>query len=168
MQENLQRLPPISNLGQPFPTTVLDNIQPQSHGGGPPPGYGNAMRHGQYQAGFLGSHAPPASIGPSSQAPLQHMRPHPTSTVNSSGAICAALAPVGPLQQYTTAVFIEDDVLIGGNVAILPGCIIGRGSAVEAGSVVTSDVPPFTIVSGNPARVLGDNYTYGSKVPTML
>ncbi len=43
---------------------------------------------------------------------------------------------------------------IGAHSIILPGVTIGDGSIVGAGSVVTSDVPPATIVAGNPARVV--------------
>lgn len=49
-------------------------------------------------------------------------------------------------------VVIEDDVWIGGGVIILPGVRIGRGSIVGAGSVVTKDVAPYTVVVGVPAR----------------
>ncbi|MDQ6990313.1 MAG: acyltransferase [Mariprofundaceae bacterium] len=49
---------------------------------------------------------------------------------------------------------IEDDVWIGYQVMILKGVTIGRGSIVGAGSVVTKDVPAFTVVAGNPARVI--------------
>jgi len=45
-------------------------------------------------------------------------------------------------------------VWIGMNVTILKGVTIGEGSVVAAGSVVTSDVEPWTVVGGNPARVL--------------
>ncbi len=51
-------------------------------------------------------------------------------------------------------VFIEDDVLIGSSATILKGVTIGEGAVVGAGSVVTRDVPPYTIVAGNPARVI--------------
>ncbi|MDO9582618.1 MAG: acyltransferase [Desulfomicrobium sp.] len=51
-------------------------------------------------------------------------------------------------------VIIEDDVLIACQSIILSGVRIGRGAVVAAGSVVTRDVPPFTIVAGNPARVI--------------
>ncbi|TQV90173.1 nitrate assimilation regulatory protein nirA [Cordyceps javanica] len=135
MEEDVQRLPPVSSLGQTFSTPVLANIQPRSHRGGPPPGYPSAMDHGQYQAGLSEACAPPVLVGPSS---LQHRRPHRLFAANSSRAIGSAVAPVGPLQQYTAAVLIGDDVLIGGNVTILPGCIIGQGSIVETGSVVTN------------------------------
>jgi acetyltransferase-like isoleucine patch superfamily enzyme len=43
---------------------------------------------------------------------------------------------------------------IGSNATILAGVTVGEGAIVGAGSVVTKDVPPHTIVAGNPARVL--------------
>ena len=49
---------------------------------------------------------------------------------------------------------INDDVWIGFNSIILKGVIIGEGAIVAAGSVVTNDVPPFTVVAGNPARIV--------------
>lgn len=52
------------------------------------------------------------------------------------------------------SVKIEDDVLIGAMALVLRGVTIGEGSVVGAGSVVTKDVPPYTIVAGNPAHVL--------------
>jgi len=51
-------------------------------------------------------------------------------------------------------VVIEDDVWIGFKASIMKGVRIGRGAIVAAGSVVTKDVPPFTIVAGNPARIV--------------
>lgn len=53
------------------------------------------------------------------------------------------------------AVVIEDDVWLGAGVTVLPGRVIGTGSIVGAGSVVTRDVPAWSVVGGNPARVLG-------------
>lgn len=50
-------------------------------------------------------------------------------------------------------VIIEDDVWIGGRVTILPGVRIGTGTIIGAGSVVTKDTPPNSIVAGNPAVV---------------
>ena len=49
---------------------------------------------------------------------------------------------------------IEDDVWIGARSIILPGRKIGEGSIVAAGSVVTKDVEPFSIVGGNPAKLI--------------
>lgn len=51
-------------------------------------------------------------------------------------------------------IIIEDDVWVGSNVVILSGVRIGRGSVIGAGSIVTKTVPPYSIVVGNPARVL--------------
>ena len=49
---------------------------------------------------------------------------------------------------------IESGVWIGAGAIILGGVTVGAGSIVGAGSVVTRDVPPHTIVAGNPARVI--------------
>lgn len=50
---------------------------------------------------------------------------------------------------------IEDDVWVGHNATILPGCkFIGRGAIIAAGAVVNSDVPAYTIMAGMPARAL--------------
>ena len=51
-------------------------------------------------------------------------------------------------------IVIEDDVWIGAKSIVLKGVRIGRGAVVAAGSVVTKDVEPFTLVAGNPARLL--------------
>lgn len=51
-------------------------------------------------------------------------------------------------------IVIEDDVWIGAGSIVLPGRRIGTGSIVGAGSVVVADVPPWTVVAGNPARIL--------------
>ncbi|KAM4065416.1 bacterial transferase hexapeptide (six repeats) domain-containing protein [Hirsutella rhossiliensis] len=56
--------------------------------------------------------------------------------------------------QLGRGIIIEQDCWIGGGATILPGRTIGKGSTVGAGSIVTKDVPPFTVVAGNPARVL--------------
>ena len=51
-------------------------------------------------------------------------------------------------------IHIGEDCWVGGNVIFLPGVTVGRGCVVGAGSVVTKSVPDFTIVAGNPARVI--------------
>lgn len=51
-------------------------------------------------------------------------------------------------------IVIDSKVWIGFNVTILKGVRIGEGAVVGAGSVVTKDVPPWTVVAGNPARVV--------------
>lgn len=54
----------------------------------------------------------------------------------------------------TAAVVIADDVFIGAGAIVLKGVTLGAGSVVGAGAVVTRDVPPNRIASGNPARVV--------------
>jgi acetyltransferase-like isoleucine patch superfamily enzyme len=53
-------------------------------------------------------------------------------------------------------VIIEDDVWIGPNATILKGVRIGAGACIEAGSLVTRDVPPGSRVLGNPAQIVGE------------
>lgn len=54
----------------------------------------------------------------------------------------------------TAAVRIEDKAWLGFNVIVLKGVTIGQGAVVAAGSVVTDDVPAWTLAAGNPARVI--------------
>jgi len=51
-------------------------------------------------------------------------------------------------------VIVEDDCWIASHSVILAGVRIGKGSVVGAGSIVTKDVPPYSVVAGNPARVI--------------
>ena len=57
-------------------------------------------------------------------------------------------------------IVVEDDVWIGANVTLLPGTIIGRGATVGAGSVVRTKIPPYAIVAGNPAKVVGFAFSH--------
>jgi acetyltransferase-like isoleucine patch superfamily enzyme len=52
------------------------------------------------------------------------------------------------------AVIIQDDVWIGFGASVLKGVTIGQGAIVGAGSLVNTDVPPWTLVAGTPARVI--------------
>lgn len=51
-------------------------------------------------------------------------------------------------------VIIEDNVWIGEMVCIMPGVTIGQGSIIGANAVVTKDVPPYSVVGGNPAKII--------------
>lgn len=51
-------------------------------------------------------------------------------------------------------IIIEDDVWIGTNSIVLSGVTIGQGSVVAAGSVVTKSFPPYSVIGGNPAKLI--------------
>lgn len=57
--------------------------------------------------------------------------------------------------QHIDCIEVMDNVFIGLGATILPGVTIGPNAVVAAGSVVTKDVPPNSVVGGNPARVIG-------------
>ncbi len=71
-----------------------------------------------------------------------------------------ACSPVGkgrPRPPVTRQpVIIEDDVWVGPNATILKGVHIGAGAWIEAGALVTRNVPPHSRVIGNPAQVIGE------------
>jgi acetyltransferase-like isoleucine patch superfamily enzyme len=52
------------------------------------------------------------------------------------------------------SIFIKDDVWIGAGVIVLPNVTIGKCSVIGSGSVVTRDIPPFSIAAGIPAKVI--------------
>lgn len=54
----------------------------------------------------------------------------------------------------TDPIVIKDNVWISFNVTILKGVTIGEGAIIGAASVVTKDIPPFTLAAGNPAKVV--------------
>ena len=56
-------------------------------------------------------------------------------------------------------VVVEEDVWIGSNVTLLGGSHIGRGCDIGSGSVIRGNVPPYAIVMGNPAKVVGFTFT---------
>jgi acetyltransferase-like isoleucine patch superfamily enzyme len=58
------------------------------------------------------------------------------------------------LNVFTKPIVIQDKAWIGFNSIILKGVTIGEGSIVAAGSVVTKNVEPYTVVGGNPARFI--------------
>lgn len=60
----------------------------------------------------------------------------------------------------TKPVVINNHVWIGTRVTILSGVCVGEGAVIAAGSVVTKDVPPHSIVGGNPAKVIKENVNW--------
>jgi len=63
-------------------------------------------------------------------------------------------SPIHEQGVSTKPIMIEDESWIGANVVILPGVTIGKHSIVAAASVVTKDIPKYTLAAGNPAKVL--------------
>lgn len=59
-----------------------------------------------------------------------------------------------PTKTISAPITIEDDAWIGFKATILKGVTIGRGAIVSAGAVVTKDVAAWTVVGGNPAKVI--------------
>ena len=60
-----------------------------------------------------------------------------------------------------THTYIGSNCFIGGRSIVLPGVTIGDGSIVAAGAVVTKDVPPGSIVAGNPAKIIRSGIVVG-------
>lgn len=52
----------------------------------------------------------------------------------------------GLVEKFDKDVVVEEDVWLGVNVTLLSGVTVGRGAIVAAGSVVTKDVPPYSVV----------------------
>ena len=74
-------------------------------------------------------------------------------------AIYTAGHPLHPvarnsMYEYGISVTIGDNVWIGGNTVIMPGVHIGSNTAIGAGSVVTKDIPDWSVAVGNPCRVI--------------
>ena len=63
----------------------------------------------------------------------------------------------------TKGIDIESNVWIGANSVVLDGVRIGTGSVIGAGSVVTKDIPPYSIAVGNPCKVIKSRLNYGTE-----
>ena len=70
--------------------------------------------------------------------------------------------PISTQKVTTKEIRVKDEVWIGANAVITAGVTIGRHSVVAAGSVVTKDVPDYSIVVGNPARII-KQYNFETK-----
>ena len=91
-------------------------------------------------------------------------------------SIYTAGHPVHPairntLYEYGIPVTIGDNVWIGGNTVICPGVTIGSNVVIGAGSVVTKDIPEWTVAAGNPCKVIREiteedrNFFFKDKQP---
>ena len=83
-----------------------------------------------------------------------------TITDNSHGATDKEALKMSPTARPIVSkgpVIIGDNVWIGDKATILPNVKIGRGAVVAANSVVTKDVPPYSVVAGVPAHIIKQN-----------
>ena len=62
--------------------------------------------------------------------------------------------PISKQEDIVKEIVLEDEVWLGANVVVVAGVRIGKHAVVAAGSIVTKDVPAFSIVAGNPAKVI--------------
>ena len=85
--------------------------------------------------------------------------------IASGVQLCTASHPIRPAERlldarptffrtYAQPIVVGPGAWIGARAVVLPGVTIGENAVVGAGSVVTKDVPPNTVVVGNPARVI--------------
>nr|WP_269204245.1 CatB-related O-acetyltransferase [Lysobacter silvisoli] len=68
------------------------------------------------------------------------------------------ITPLPEELPYKGDTVVGNDVWIGYQAMLMPGVRVGDGAIVAARSVVASDVPPYAVVAGNPARVLRMRY----------
>lgn len=64
------------------------------------------------------------------------------------------LQDAGIMPPIVKPVVLEDHCFIGVNAVVMPGVTVGKASVVTSGSVVVSSVPPYSMVAGNPAKVI--------------
>lgn len=62
------------------------------------------------------------------------------------------------INDKSSSIVIDEDVWIGTRVTILQGVRIGRGAIVGANSLITKSVPPYSVVAGNPAKVIATRF----------
>jgi acetyltransferase-like isoleucine patch superfamily enzyme len=76
---------------------------------------------------------------------------------------CTLLNDKFPQSECLTPPILKDDVIIGGSSVILPNVTIGESAVIAAGSVVTRDVPPKSVVMGTPAKPIMTRDEYEAK-----
>jgi len=66
---------------------------------------------------------------------------------------------IGRKHDIEKDIVVEEDVWLAANVTLLSGAHVGRGATVGAGSVCFKSIPPYAVVMGNPAKIVGFNFT---------
>ena len=85
--------------------------------------------------------------------------------IGSNATFTSELPSPGTETTQHTKTIVRQGASIGANATITAGTTIGRNSMVGAGAVVTNNVPPYAIVTGNPARITG--YVSSSPLPSL-
>jgi UDP-2-acetamido-3-amino-2,3-dideoxy-glucuronate N-acetyltransferase len=75
--------------------------------------------------------------------------------VNPDGSLKATPRAGAPTDWVLGRIVVKHGAALGANATILPKVVIGEWAMVGAGAVVTKDVPPYGLVAGNPARLIG-------------
>ncbi len=84
-----------------------------------------------------------------------HMGPHVVISSHEANPIESWVSdPYTKLRFNFEPVIIESHVLIASGAVLIPGVRIGHHSLIGAGAIVTSDIPPYSVAAGNPARVI--------------
>ena len=68
--------------------------------------------------------------------------------------------PINEQGHSPGVILIEEDVWLGSHVTVLPNVTIGKSSIIGSGSVVTKDIPPFSIAAGVPAKVIKNRKSF--------
>ena len=82
-----------------------------------------------------------------------------TNSHRSTVGIPQILLSASHINDKSSDLTIEEDVWVGANVTILQGANLGRGCICGASSTVTKPVPPYALVVGSPAKIVGVTYT---------
>lgn len=89
---------------------------------------------------------------------LGHITIRARATVAQHAYLCAGTHDFSlkSLPLVVAPIDVHEDVFIGAKALILPGVRVGAGAIVGAGAVVSKNVEPWSIVAGNPAKVIGE------------
>lgn len=80
-------------------------------------------------------------------------------TGNHSSVIGETVFSLNGSNDMDKDLIVNEDVWIGANAVLACGCELGRGSIIGAGSVVRNVVPPYAVVVGNPAKIVGFRFS---------
>ncbi len=77
-------------------------------------------------------------------------------TIEDNATLGVRVTIIAHMFEALNGVTIERDTLLGPGVIVLPPAVVGHGSVVAAGSVVTRSIPPLTLAQGNPAVAIAN------------